>query len=34
MIKDLICKKEKFKQLSIIKTTPECLTLIMSQLKI
>ena len=31
--KDLICKKEKIKQLSIIKTIPECLTLIMSQMK-
>ena len=33
MSKDLICKKEKIKQLSIIKTIPECLTLIMSQMK-
>ena len=31
--KDLICKKEKIKQLSIIKTISECLTLIMSQMK-
>ena len=30
--RDRICKKEKIKQLSIIKTMPECLTL-MSQMK-
>ena len=30
--RDPICKKEKIKQLSIIKTMPECLTL-MSQMK-
>ena len=33
MRKDLICKKEKIKQLSLIKTIPDCLTLIMSQMK-
>ena len=31
--KDLICKKEKIKQVGIIKGIPEVLTLIMSQTK-
>ena len=30
---DLICKKEKIKQLTIIKTVPKCLTFVMSQMK-
>ena len=33
MSKNFICKKEKIKQLCIIKTIPECLTVIMSQMK-
>ena len=33
MSKDLVCKKEKIKQLSLIKTMPECLNLIMLQTK-
>ena len=30
--KDLICKKEKIKQLSLIKAKQECLSLIMSKM--
>ena len=31
--KDLICKKQKIKQINIIQAIQECLTLIMSQMK-
>ena len=31
--KDFICKKEKLKQLRIIKAVPKCLSFIMSQMK-